>query len=139
MSCPCFYPVEPRTATLRAETARLPLGDSWSGLCYASAAAPATPEDSALQPLCNLGYVRGACRRFPAADDAPDAARFTIARDDGAALHLYYVLERDHRPFAHGPLEYSRSLAAFIAAPASETLARQAWAYVQSYLRRTSR
>ena len=46
------------------------------------------------------------------------------------------VLERDHHPFAHGPLEYSLTAARFLQAPSGEILSRQAEAYVQSYLRR---
>ena len=53
-----------------------------------------------------------------------------------AAIGLYYVVERDHHPFAHGRLEYSLAAAAFLTAPESATLARQAQAYVESYLRR---
>jgi hypothetical protein len=97
-----------------------------------------------LRPLCNLGYARETCARFPAGD-GPDAVRFTISRCDGATLRLYYVMERDHHPFAHGPLEYSRAARSFAAPTASETppaaqelVLRQAQAYVESYLRRKS-
>ena len=65
--------------------------------------------------------------------------RFTVRRDDGRALHLYYVLERDHHPLAHGTLEYSLAAAAFAQPPANTILSRQAEAYVMSYLRRKSR
>ena len=47
--------------------------------------------------------------------------------------------ERDHHPFAHGPLEYSRAAAAIDAGQAcGETLDAQAKAYAASYLRRKS-
>ena len=84
----------------------LPLGDAWTGICRAVPDQPFLPGDSLLDAFCNLGYARGHCPRFPAGH-GPDAVRFTIVSDDGAALRLYYVLERDHRPFAHGPLEFS--------------------------------
>jgi hypothetical protein len=138
MSCPCFYPIAPRVDSLPASTSALPLGDSWNGLCCAAPGPPSSPDEADLRPLCNLGYARGRCSRFSDADPRPDAARFTISRDDGANLVVYYVLERDHHPFAHGPLQYSRRHCAFTPPPDSEALARQAWAYVQSYLRRKS-
>jgi hypothetical protein len=76
---------------------------------------------------CNLGYARGECPRFPQGD-GPDAVRFTISGDDAAGVHVYYVMERNHLPFAHGSLGEG--------AGADPTLARQAAAYVESYRRR---
>ncbi len=116
----------------------LPLGGAWSGVCRAIPGDAWQPEAADLERRCNLGYARGVCPRFP--DGAgPDAIRFTIASDDGAVLRLYYVAERDHHPFAHGPLEYSRAASA-IAGPEArgETLDAQAGAYAASYLRRKS-
>jgi len=130
MACPSFYPVEPRACTTI-----LPLGDSWAGVCRAVPNLPWQPDEAMLQRLCNLGYARGTCARFPAVD-GPDAVRFTVSRDEGACLRIYYVLERDHHPFAHGPLDYSVAGGAFVNPPASETMGRQAQAYVESYLRR---
>jgi hypothetical protein len=113
----------------------LPLADEWAGVCRAIRGETCAPEETALRPLCNLGYARGQCPRFP--DGAlADAVRFTIRQDDGLSLRLYYVLERDHHPFAHGPLEYSLAAAAFTPAPPDPLLYRQAEAYVASYLRR---
>lgn len=115
----------------------LPLGDAWTGFCRAVPDQPFRPDDSLLDPFCNLGYARGHCARFPA-DDGPDAVRFTIVSDDGASLRLYYVLERDHRPFAHGPLEFSVAQNE-LATPAEGGLTSlQARAYAASYLRRRS-
>jgi hypothetical protein len=114
----------------------LPLGDLWTGQCRAAADRPCLPEDTQLRPLCNLGYARGTCARFPAAPDGPDAIRFIVASDEGSLLHLYYVIERDHHPFAHGPLKYSIAGGDFSNLPGGENLARQARAYVDSYLRR---
>jgi hypothetical protein len=133
MSCPYFYPVEPR-----ASTAILPLGDRWAGVCRAVPDLPWQPDEAMLQRLCNLGYARGTCARFPSGD-GPDAMRFTVSRDQGASLRIYYVLERDHHPFAHGPLDYSVASGAFVNPPAGETMSRQAQAYVESYLRRKVR
>jgi hypothetical protein len=138
MACPYFDPVRPRTIAIGAPGAMLPLGDSWLGLCRATAGQPWEPDQASLAALCNLGYARGSCPRFPAeeADRGPDAVRFTISRDDGRSVEVRYVVERDHHPFAHGGLEFSRAAAAFVVPPPAETLHRQARAYVTSYLRR---
>lgn len=91
-----------------------------------------------MRPLCHFGYARGHCPRFPAGDGGPDAVRFTIRKDDGRSLHLYYVLERDHHPLSHGPLTYSLTAHSFAPPPADAIVCRQAEAYVASYLRRKS-
>jgi len=116
----------------------LPLGDLFGGECRATAGQPSTPDDSHLHRLCNLGYARGVCDRFPhgAGPDIPDAVRFTISRDDGPLVHLYFVIERDHQPFAHGPLAYSTTEQSLVDNSAGDLLARQAEAYAGSYLRR---
>ena len=136
MACPYFYPVERHAGDLSAPSTILPLGDAWSGICRAAAGQPRQPEEAQLRPLCYFGYARGRCNRFPADDSGPDAVRFTIASDDGASLGLYYVMERDHHPFAHGPLQYARGENRFLPEPPGEIFARQAEAYVESYLRR---
>lgn len=135
MACPYFYPIERRAPGSTAHDAMLPLGDCWSGLCGALTGRPAAPDDPTLRPLCNLGYARGNCARFPAGD-GPDAVRFTIMRDAGAAIGISYVIERDHHPFAHGQLEYSAATGAFTERPGGEILERQAQAYAESYRRR---
>ncbi len=91
------------------------------------------PEPESLRSFCNFGYGRGTCRRFPDSDSA-DAVRFTVSRDDGATVGIYYVMERDHHPFAHGPIEYSR--ASRSCEPGAHGLQSLAEAYVASYLRR---
>ena len=113
----------------------LPLGDVWTGVCRAVGDQPWQPDDDRLPMMCNLGYVRGHCDRFPAAD-GPDAVRFTISQDDGSTVRVYYVIERDHHPLAHGPLQYSRAQCGFPDSTAGQSVTRQAEAYVASYLRR---
>ena len=72
---------------------------------------------------------------FPKATDRTrSASPFPATKT--TAIGIYYVVERDHHPFAHGRLEYSLTAAAFVTPPESATLARQAQAYVESYLRR---
>lgn len=137
MSCPYFYPSAPRSSSSDPQAARLPLGDDWAGACRSAPELAWQPDAARLRPLCNLGYARGVCNRFPD-DQGPDAVRFTVSGDDGATLRLYYVVERNHHPFAYGPLTWSRVIAAFAEPPQSEILHGQARAYVESYLRRKS-
>jgi len=66
----------------------------------------------------------------------PDAVRFTAASDGSGTVRLYYVMERDHQPFAHGPLEISSAGQAAASDPAEEILRHQAAAYLESYRRR---
>ena len=141
MACPYFFPLRARPAS-----PTLPLGDWWQGACHAAAGEPAEPPAGG-DVCCNLGYARGQCARFPEGAGA-DAVRFTIAGHDsapegdqdgarqGATVRIYYVAERDHRPFAHGALQYSVAASALAGPPASPLLARQAEAYAESYLRR---
>ena len=136
MSCPYFYPVQPLGGRGDAATPLLPLGNLWSGMCRALPNQARAPEDSVLRRVCHLGYAREKCLRFPSDDPGADAVRFTLSRHEADSLHLYYVLERDHHPFAHGPLEYSLASRRLVQAPASEILARQAEAYAESYLQR---
>jgi hypothetical protein len=151
MACPYFHAVKPRTQTCGSRSAMLPLGDTWDGVCHAHPDAAWEPDEVTLRTLCNMGYARGCCGRFPA-DDGPDAARFTITRDSPETIGVYYVLERGHHPWAHGALEFSRAGALLdqplmdqpllgqpiLGQPASESTLRLARAYVESYVRRIS-
>jgi hypothetical protein len=139
MACPYFYPVSHPLPPL--ESLPLPLGDGWSGLCHAPNGPPVEPDQAQLVALCHLGYVRGRCRHFPKDDTGADAVRFAVSADSGTAVDLDYVLERDHHPFAHGSMSYSLPLRRFLSTgalsqPGARILARQAEAYVESYLRR---
>ncbi|HTX35162.1 MAG TPA: hypothetical protein VME43_09075 [Bryobacteraceae bacterium] len=135
MACPYFFPVAPDPDRSPAAHAMLPLGDAWSGLCHADPNAPWQPGAETLYPLCNIGYARTRCPRFPAGD-GPDAVRFSIRAEEGPSLHLYYVVERDHLPFAHGALEYTRPEAELHPAPELAAVTPLARAYVSSYFRR---
>ena len=137
MACPYFYPVERHPGELGLSSTILPLGDAWSGICRASAQ-PRRPEEAQLRPLCYFGYARDRCDFFPKDDAGPDADRFTIASDDGSIIGIHYVQERDHHPFAQGWLKYSRGGNGLVESPRSETVARQAEAYAESYRRRKS-
>jgi hypothetical protein len=135
MACPYFYPLAPRTSLGSPKNAMLPLGDFWTGECRANLPHPCQAEEADLRSLCNLGYARHQCVHFPPLPEVPDAVRFTVSGEDASHLRLYYVIERDHHPFAHGPLEYSTTLGAFTSLPVRENFERQARAYVESYYR----
>lgn len=132
MACPCFYPVE-RLAT--AVKTPAPLGDAWAGPCRAAPDAEWQPDRATLERLCNFGYARAQCPRFPAAE-TPDAVRFSVSRDQDGIVGIYWVMEKNHMPFAHGALDYSRAAAGFPSAHPDACVAQQAQAYVSSYLRR---
>jgi len=78
--------------------------------------------------------AREKCPRFPG--DGADAVRFSISKDQDGVIGIYWVVEKDHLPFAHGPLEYSREAARFIPSHTDPRVAQQAQAYISSYLRR---
>jgi hypothetical protein len=112
----------------------MPLGDAWSGVCRAAAAGEWLPDPQTVQQFCNFGYAREKCARVPV--DGPDAVRFGISNDREDLIRIYWVMEKDHLPFAHGPLEYSRAEAGFQIPHPDACVAQQAQAYVSGYLRR---
>ena len=132
MACPCFYPVERIPQTGRSTPA--PLGDLWSGICRARPESEWSPDAATAEQFCNFGYAQGKCPRF--AGDRGDAVRFAVSQDYGEGIRIYWVVEKDHLPFAHGLLEYSRADAGFQTAQVDALVARQAQAYIGSYLRR---
>lgn len=134
MACPYFCPIAPDPNESAAH-AMLPLGDAWSGMCQADPDNPWQPGAETLYPLCNIGYARACCARFPAGD-GPDSIRFSVSAAQEGSLHLYYVVERQHLPLAHGPLEYISPEAGFRPEPPLAAVTRLAGAYVSSYLRR---
>jgi len=134
MACPYFVPLAPDPECSPSH-ATLPLGDAWTGMCHATPESPWQPGSETLYPICNLGYARARCPRFPDGD-GPDAVRFTISASEGSVVRLYYVVERGHLPFAHGSLDYSLPESQFQPAPPDPVVGRLAAAYVASYLRR---
>ena len=111
----------------------MPLGDAWSGVCLAAPDREWRPDPGTLHQLCNFGYAREKCARIP--DGTPDAVRFTISHDRDGVVGIYWVMEKDHLPFAHGALEYSRAESGFRSAHPDACVTQQAGAYVASYLR----
>jgi hypothetical protein len=130
VACPHFEPTKHRSdaGTL------LPLRDFWFGVCHADGAG-FEPDERLLSDCCNMGYARGKCARFPQAP-GPDSVRFTIARDSDQRILVSFAVERDHRPFSQGSLEFSRTAGKFAATGSDPLIEKQAGAYVASYLRR---
>src|SRR5262249_14852383 len=134
MPCPYFYPVARFESGSWVIPPRLPLGDQYSGECRAGADA-FQPEEKKMREVCNLGYGRGRCDRFP--DTSPAAAvRFHVSKDAGDLIHIQYVLEKDCWPRRHGILEYSSAAADVSTGTSDPILRRQASAFAESYLRR---
>ena len=135
MACPYFYPVEHFADREWPNPPRLPLGDPYHGMCLVNPTRETRPDMAALRQWCNLGNARGKCPRFPEEASA-DAVRFMVAGDKDDVIKLQYVIEKDHAPLEHGPLEYSLKERRFLVGHSSELLRRQAQAYLESYQRR---
>jgi len=134
MACPYFYPVARFETSTWAIPPRLPLGDPYSGECRASDDA-FQPEESRVREVCNLGYGRGCCDRFPESATA-DAVRFHVSKHRGKLIRIQYIFEKDCWPKEHGTLEYASAVIS--EGPDDEVLRRQASAFLESYLRRRS-
>ncbi|MBZ5677231.1 MAG: hypothetical protein LAP61_23550 [Acidobacteriia bacterium] len=138
MACPFFVPSRRLENAGWIRPPRLPLGDPFAGACHAQPADIVEPPEAQQRELCNCGYARTRCDRFPGGS-APDAVRFSVTDDAPARLLVVYVVEKDHAPVAHGTLEYSISDASLDGPHLSDVLLRQARAFLDSYLHRRSR
>ena len=136
MACPYFFPVARFEFSSWAVPPRLPLGDPYTGECRAAETA-FQPEEARVRHICNLGYSRGRCDRFPEASET-NAVRFHVAADAGELIRIQYVFEKDCWPQGHGVLECAGATGKLSSGPDDEILRRQATAFVESYLRRKS-
>ena len=115
---------------------RLPLGGGWSGHCCAPGHEGTLPTDEELRE-CNLGYATN-CPRLPG--ERPwDAVRFSVARDRGSQVVLWFACEIAHRPAGHGTLEYDAAQEQWISSHDNPRIQKMAECYVQSYLLRRVR
>ena len=114
---------------------RFPLGDSFGGACHSHPADIIEPPEAHQRELCNCGYARTRCDRFPGGS-APDAVRFSVTDDTPNRLLVVYVIEKDHAPVEHGRLEYVIADARLDAPHISDVLVQQARAFLESYLSR---
>lgn len=137
MACPFFVPLRRLDQGDHSgpwlNPPRLPLGEAYHGICQALATEPFEPPESAQRELCNCGYARGRCDRFPAGSQA-DAVRFSVRRDRRARLEIVYILEKNHSPAEHGVFEYLVGEARMIGLPSHLRLEEQARAFLASYL-----
>jgi len=129
VACPFFLPLAPLESGPWSQywthRPRLPLGEAYAGVCRAIPDSPHAPPDERQRELCNCGYARGLCDRFPAGA-AADAVRFSVIAEE--PLRLIYILEKDHAPVSHGELDPSGPCA-------DQILVAQARAFAESYAR----
>ena len=121
MACPFFKPLRRLDGGGWDPQPRLPLVDAWGGVC--TAAYDWTPPEATQREVCNCGYARGRCDRFPGAgvaDGAADAVRFSLRNE-----RLIYILEKDHVPIEHGEIDYLSD--------SREPLASQSRAFMESW------
>ena len=135
MPCPFFAPFRRLEITGWVRPPRFPLGDPFGGACHAQPGDVLEPPEAQQRELCNCGYARTRCDRFPGGS-AADAVRFSVTGDSPARLLVVYVFEKDHAPVEHGTLQYTVADAHLEGPLISEVLAQQARAFVESYLRR---
>ena len=117
---------------------RFPLGDPFGGACHAQPAEIVEPSEARQHEVCNYGYARDRCERFPGGS-AADAVRFSVTEETPSRVLLVYVVEKDHAPVEHGTLEYLLEDARLDGSPISDVLAQQARAFLESYLSRRAR
>lgn len=134
MACPFFMPASKLDDGGWIHPSRLPLGAGWLGVCGAPGHEGAEPTDQELHHLCNLGYASG-CLRLPV-DRSCDAVRFSVARDRGSYLNVWFVCESGHRPAGHGTLEYDVALGRWETSHPDPRIQKLADCYLQSYLLR---
>jgi hypothetical protein len=134
VACPFFMPTNKLENGGWLHPSRLPLGAGWSGHCCAPGHEGAEPTEEELRELCNLGYAAG-CSRLPKQRDY-DAVRFSIARDRGTQLKLWFICEAGHTPADHGMLEYDLALGRWTSPHADARIQKMAECYLQSYLLR---
>ena len=134
MACPFFMPTSKLDDGGWLHPSRLPLGGGWVGHCSAPGHEGAEPANDELRELCNLGYATG-CPRLPT-ERTSDAVRFSIARDRGAQLLLWFVCESNHHPAAYGTLEYDLASGQWILSHSDMRIQTMAECYLQSYLLR---
>jgi hypothetical protein len=65
--------------------------------------------------------------------------RFSVARDGGRQLILWFVCEAGHRPVEHGMLDYDVSLERWTSSHPDPRVQKMAECYLQSYLIRKIR
>jgi hypothetical protein len=123
---------------------RLPLGSGWSGRCTSPGHEGDELTHSELQEFCNLGYAQE-CGRLPS-DRSWDSIRFgarTVGeagtQPAGRQIQVRYVCERDHRPAAHGIIEFDLSGQMRKEPHPDSRVQRMAECFVVSYIEKRKR
>lgn len=134
MACPFFRPTERLDESAWLKPPRAPLGEPCRGICTAEGSGfePGIP---ALREMCNFGYARGRCARFPAAAEC-DAVRFSVSSDRESRVNLIFILEKDYAPLRHGAVEYDVRGGRFLTEIEDGSLRAQAQRFLDSYLKR---
>ena len=133
MACPFFVPTEKFEGGAWLHPSRLPLGAGWRGCCSAPGHEGVIPTEAELTDGCNMGYAR--CARLPETRLC-DAVRFSVARDRGSFIALWFVCEAAHHPVAHGILEYSLERSQWTSPHPDPGIQKLADCYLQSYFAR---
>jgi hypothetical protein len=129
--------------------ARLPLGVGWAGHCTAPRHEGEIPAQDVLEAFCNLGYA-SRCGWAPV-ERLWDAVRFGVSVPQARSqtqdcadrsprvLVLGYVCERNHRPVAHGDLEFDLSQATWLRRHGDARIQKMAECFLGSYLKKKPR
>ena len=134
MACPFFVPTERMLDGLWLHPSRLPLGAGWRGHCSAPGQEKVELSDEELSHGCNLGYA-SRCSRLPQQRPC-DAIRFSVARDRGSCIAIWFVRETAHLPTEHGILEYEIAEHRWLSPHVDPRLQRLAECFLESYLLR---
>jgi hypothetical protein len=111
---------------------RWPLGGAYAGVCQACPEDPFEPPAERQETLCNGGYARGICERFP--PSAPfDAVRFSVLEETEGSPRFVWILEREHAPAQFGAFEYDTTLKRPSAQGLPDGFDRQAELFVLSH------
>jgi hypothetical protein len=133
VACPYFLPQVPLETGPWVHAPRWPLGAAYAGVCQACPGELFEPLAERQETLCNRGYARGICERFP--PSAPfDAVRFSVLDTAAESLRFVWILERDHAPAQFGAFEYDASLKRPVAPGLPGTFDRQAEIFALSHL-----
>lgn len=111
---------------------RWPLGAAYAGTCQACPEDIFEPPPQRQETLCNQGYARGICERFP--PSAPfDAVRFSVLEVTAESSRFVWIMERDHAPAQFSAFEYDASLKRPAAPELLGIVDRQAEVFVLSH------
>ena len=134
MACPYFFPSEPLNARLWVIAPRMPLGEAYDGTCRAETDEVFQPSREVVRELCNCGYARGRCERFPVGA-AGDAVRLSLMDEADGKLRMTWIIEAEHVPVEHGTIVYDLREGSMEGSQ-DAVMSAQVRALVATYLRR---